>query len=127
MCNGTKSAHGKIYVDGFTLIELIMVITILAILVLIAIPFFLGYVKAAKEEVCNANCPQLDRKYQMYLLMEEAKHTEIIFDKFMQEHSIETCPDNGAIDYKDGKVQCEVHCKHNDENSGNDDGSTPFI
>jgi len=52
------------------------VIAILAILVAVAIPTFIGYTEREKGQVCNTNCLQLEKMYEGYLILEEIDHTE---------------------------------------------------
>lgn len=66
----------KKYTKGFTLIELIIVISIIGILVSITVPTYGGYVKRAKEEVCKSNCLRVERMYEMYLETEGIEHSE---------------------------------------------------
>ena len=51
--------------DGFSLIELIIVIAILAIILAIAIPNIGKYVEIARS-VCNLNRVQLEKYYEMH-------------------------------------------------------------
>jgi prepilin-type N-terminal cleavage/methylation domain-containing protein len=115
--------------EGFSLIELIVIMTILSILISIAVPLYKGYVERATQQVCNANCLQLERMYHVYLLMENKEHTAYIFDEFLQKYEQNICPTNGGIKYVNGKVRCTLHFE--DEANGNDDGegdgSVPFL
>lgn len=77
--------------EGFTLIELIIVITILGILATITIPSFVRYVEKAKEGVCNFNCLKSEKQYNAYLEIEEIEHSEVIFTKFVEEYD-DLCP-----------------------------------
>ena len=65
---------------GFTLIEIIVVIAILAILSAIAVPRFIGYTDATKEQVCNMNCKTIERAYEIYLESEELEHSDTLFN-----------------------------------------------
>lgn len=111
--------------EGFSLIELIVVMTILGILISIAVPLYKGYVERATQQVCNANCLQLERMYHVYLLMENKEHTAYIFDEFLQKYEQNICPANGDIKYVNGKVRCMLHSE-DEANGNNDDGSVPF-
>ena len=86
------------------LVELIVVIAILGIIVAIAVPGYLKYVNKAKEEVCNVNCLQLEKMYEMYLEMEVLEHSETLFQQFLDEYEKEICPSDGVITYIDGEV-----------------------
>jgi|GEM_PF-2729086 len=48
---------------GFTLVELIVVIAILAILMAVGIPFYLNAKEKSKEKVCEANRTEIMRNY----------------------------------------------------------------
>jgi len=58
---------------GFTLIELIIVIAILAILAGLLIPLMINYTKEAKVTVAHANLKILERSYQAVLVDALAK------------------------------------------------------
>lgn len=124
-----KKKSSKVYIQGFTLIELMVVMAILAIVVSIAVPLYNGYIERATKQVCNANCMQLERMYHAYLPMENKEHTTYVFDEFLQNHKENICPANGDIKYEKGKLRCILHSE--DEATGNegdeDDGSVPFL
>lgn len=64
----------------------------------------------------------------MYLTTEELEHSEDLFTQHLHEYDVKMCPDNGDINYVDGKVSCSKHDM--DEDTGNDekeDESVPFL
>lgn len=115
------------YNKGFTLIEIIVVISILALLAAVAVPAYTGYIRKAKEKVCNVNCLQIERMYETYLGTEGIEHSDIVFEEFLQEQGKIVCPEHGVITYVDGNVCCSKHSKedkHKDEEGG---GDVPFL
>jgi prepilin-type N-terminal cleavage/methylation domain-containing protein len=54
--------------DGFTIIELLVVITIIAVLVAIAIPFFFGYTAKAAEAVAESDTANTNKAIGAYLV-----------------------------------------------------------
>lgn len=99
--------------DGFTLIELIVVIAILGIIASIAIPRLAGFKSMAEERVCDANRKTVERLYSTFLL--ENEHGESTFNQFLIENFDEICPVGGVITYEDGKVKCSLHEDESDE------------
>ena len=59
----SEDSDRKVYRNGFSLIEIILVIAIIYILALVVVPSLVSYVERAKKEVCYANCLQLERMY----------------------------------------------------------------
>jgi len=105
--------------SGFSLVELIVVIAIIAILALLEFPYFVGYIEMAKKEVCNANCLQIEKMYETYLVMEELEHSDVIFTEYLFEYGGNICPYHGDITYVDGELQCSKHVR--------DNGDVPFL
>lgn len=123
-----RNRDGKVYNNGFALIELLLVIAMLGILSAVAIPSFLGYIERAKQQVCHANTINIERMYYTHLFMENIEHTEVVFTQYLQEYGEDLCPDGGVISYVVGKVLCSVHPRgDNDEGDEVDDGSVPFL
>lgn len=113
---------------GFTLIEIILVLAIMAILAMIAVPTFINIKEKASETVCNANCLQFKRMYELYLTLENTDHIYAIFIEYLQEYGKNICPDQGDINYINGKVRCSVHSK-GDNVESDDEGNegVPFL
>lgn len=111
--------------EGFTLIELIVVIAIISILAAVLVGNYAGYVKEAKESICNTNCVKLERMYQAHLDMKNIQHSDLVFEQYLQKYGKIRCPDHGVISYVNGKVQCSVHIREND--SENNDADVPFL
>lgn len=111
---------------GFTLIELIVVFTILSIIVAIVIPGLASYTEQSKEKVCMANCSQLERMYELYLVQEGIEHSKELFNQFLQDYGSNICPSGGYISYIDGKVICSKHSTNSNDSQQNDE-SVPFL
>lgn len=86
-----KTSDNIIRQSGITLVEIIVVISLLAILALIAIPIFRGF---------------FDK-------------LETTFNYFVQEYEVEICPKGGIITYNNGVVNCSIY--KSDESNGNDE------
>jgi len=95
--------------EGFTLIELIVVIAILGILAAVAVPRFTEFKSMAEESVCAANRKTVERMYFAYLLENDIDHVDSIFNQFIIENFDKICPAGGVVSYEDGKVKCSVH------------------
>lgn len=114
----------KKYAKGFTMIEIIIVISIIAILTAIAVPNYLGYVKEAKATVCRVNCVQIEKMYEMYLEIEGIEHTDVGFEEFVRDNGMDICPEHGVITYVDGMLKCSVHVGEDDSEG---DGDVPYL
>lgn len=60
-----KLSHDK---NGFTLVELMIVVVIMGILVAIAIPVYNAVTKNAKAKTCHSNCEILEKAVTQYLV-----------------------------------------------------------
>lgn len=121
MCTTSEKKDANVHNKGFTLVELMVVIAIMAILAAVAVPSFVAYTEKAKEQVCNINSLQFERVYDTYLTLKDIDHTDAVFVQYLQEFGQDICPEDGDIDYVNGKIQCSVHAR------GDDDGSVPFL
>lgn len=100
---------------GLALVELIVVIAILAVLTVIVVPRFKSYTEKAREQVCNTNRNELDRMYNMYLVIEDINHTEKIFEEYFRRYWEDICPKDGSISYDNGQVKCSIHFKGSED------------
>lgn len=107
--------------NGFTLIELIIVVAIIAVLVAIAIPLFRGQLENARKATCQANCRSLYELVQASHLTDNTSYA----DTFSKEYGTGnySCPDGGAItcDPDTGIVSCSIHGSPTPH-----DSATPF-
>lgn len=118
----------NLYVKGFSLVELMVVISVIAILTAIAVPLFSSFTDKTKKVVCDANCLQLKKMYEVWLISEGREHTKELFFNYRKEYGHEICPDGNDVDYHpDGEVQCIVHSVEEDDGDGSDGGSVPYL
>ena len=118
--------NGKFNNKGFTLVEVIVVLAIMSIISLIAIPKYIGIKEEMRKEVCDINCSQLEKMYEMYLTMKNIEHSEEVFKEYLKEYDSKICPDDGEISYVDGKVRCSIHDDEDESINGQNEG-VPFL
>ena len=101
---------------GFSLIELIVTVTIMTVLTAILAPQMLGYVREAHQKACTSSRFEFVRYYQRYIEDEDGAESLPDFlseAKFMGLDSDNICPAGGtcafAIVDKHLSVLCSVH------------------
>nr|WP_307990888.1 type II secretion system protein [uncultured Niameybacter sp.] len=96
---------------GFTLMEVVIVMGIIAVLGAMVGIACRGYVNRARERVCEVNCIECERVYESNLILENKQHEEITFTQYMLEDGEQVCPLGGVITYVDDKVVCSIQEK----------------
>lgn len=117
---------------GFTLIELIVVISILGILLSFAMVSYGGIREKAVVTVCKYNLRVLNQGYESYL--EENELDNNMFSQetyYRNEYELSNrivCPVDGDIIYINGKFRCEIHIDTKEEDSEDDtEGEVPYL
>ena len=91
---------------GFTLIELIVVIAILAILVAIAVPRLSGFIGRGEEEAANANARTMNSATTLYEVQEgsplDAANAEAARDELAEKNLIQPGSDISNVEWDNG-------------------------
>lgn len=116
---------------GFSLIELIIVLSLMGIISLIAVPRFLTVIEGAKRDACEAGMSELEHAYEIYLVQNDKSDTYVNFTVFLSQWNQKICPEDGIISRVDGEIQCSIHGDITEADDGaddsEDDGSVPFL
>ncbi|KAB2953773.1 prepilin-type N-terminal cleavage/methylation domain-containing protein [Heliorestis acidaminivorans] len=109
---------------GFSLIEIIIVIAVISILLTVVTTKLTGATEKMNAKVCNDNSLQVQELYEAYMILEDAEHSSMFFDAFLQEYDGEVvCPSGGQFMYINEMVQCNVHPRNDfDEEDGESEG-----
>lgn len=103
---------------GFTLIEMMLVLLIIAVLILITVPNVFKYSKKVDEQGCNAYQKMVSGSIQAYKL-EYLKFPESIDDliekEFLPKDS-STCPDGTKLEIVNGELVIADEKKGEDGN-----------
>lgn len=113
----------KMNKKGFTLIELIVVLFVLAILAAIVVPLFNGYIDRACYKICEANRSRMEKLYHICLGEDENQETNFL--DFQRKYG-RVCPKKGEILYIGGKVICLLHYDGDDEGGG-EEKDVPYL
>lgn len=113
--------------SGFTLVEMLVVVAIIAILVAVAIPTFNSQLDKARETACKANRRSLYAVMSVNYMTDEYPSLSSAFIDLYSLHSAEyKCPSEGTYTWADngdgtGRIVCSVH----DDGSGSGPGGDP--
>jgi competence protein ComGC len=91
--------------EGFTLIEMLIVLAIISILILIAIPNVTKQSKVIDEKGCEAYVQMVQGQVEAYKLEKKSYPTnfeELVTGGFLKENPV--CPNGSALTLTAGKV-----------------------
>ncbi|HZK25109.1 MAG TPA: type II secretion system protein [Oscillospiraceae bacterium] len=108
--------------EGFTLIEMTVVLAILSIILVTVTPLFADYMERSKTNVCSINRQLLFKEYHLYLVMNGIKHSNLVLDKYILENGQNICPKQGSISAGEDIIQCSIHDKYEDKDDPGDGG-----
>ncbi|NBL00834.1 MAG: type II secretion system protein [Erysipelotrichia bacterium] len=97
---------------GFSLIELILVITLIVVLAGVTIPKVTGFISIANERACLLNRSNLNRTYHAFLFLNDYDHINSLFYHFLVDNYGNICPNSGEIIYMEGDVICSIHSEN---------------
>ncbi|MFP4698129.1 MAG: type II secretion system protein [Eubacteriales bacterium] len=118
--------------NGFTLIEVLIVIVIMGILATVATPSVLSVLEGVNEQVCRTNCIQVERSYNVHLTMEDILHYMVYLLNIHENEYENMCPKDGKIYYDNGRVRCNYHSRYDniepeEEDDEDNNGGVPFL
>jgi type IV pilus assembly protein PilA len=114
---GVSSMNGHRAERGFTLVEMMIVVLIIAMLILIAIPLFGSSSDKAESKACLSNERQVETAYASKIASDgvEAAATMTDWDSLMTRlvpaelPKVPVCPSGGTYTWSNTNVTCSVH------------------
>lgn len=103
---------------GFTLVEVIVTLVVLAIVAAIAIPSLTGWIDESHEKICAANRASLLENFQASLALDRtylSTASDGDFQSFLNRSDLSgklKCPSGGAYGFNGVLVTCSVHSEN---------------
>jgi prepilin-type N-terminal cleavage/methylation domain-containing protein len=110
---------------GFTMVEIVVVLTILSVLAGAGVPAMLKYVDKAKEKLCLSNKLTIVRLYKSYSMLYPDHNTlqEVLDGKnefLKSDFESLKCPSGGILSAANGYVVCSIHGSDSNANNPQD-------
>lgn len=106
---GSRMQHQNQFKEGHVLLEAVVLLGILGIFLALIMPTYAQCIQRAEENVCQRNCQQLQKLYEVQLLIQDEVHSERLFEAFMEGQEGICCPEGGTIQYEEGIITCTRH------------------
>lgn len=114
---------------GFTLVELLVVLAILAILVAVAVPVYMNMTESSKKTICSYHIAEADRLYLVYRVMNDSDTPLESMERVLREsfhatkqangHFTGVCPSGGEYEITEKDGVARITClKHNISGGG---------
>ena len=114
---------------GFTLIELIVVIVIMATLAAFIVPIYTSYIEKSRQSVCLANREELAREvYIEYSLGNYASLADCFTSVYTSHGSANICPSSGIYTWvSDTSTTGHVVCSYHDGTGSSGSSSSVYL
>lgn len=106
---GGMMQHKKQSKEGYVLLEGVVLLGILGMLLTLMLPTYAQCIERAEESVCKRNCWNLEKLYEMELVINNKTHSEEAFNAFLMGQLDVCCPEGGIIKYEASSVTCTRH------------------
>ena len=99
---------------GFTLVEIMIVVAIIAILAAVAIPNFLKYRRSSQATACVSNLKQIQTAKEQVLMAGKELTTDNIFGATALIKQEPHCPAQSTVSYTIGNATTDPSCSYTD-------------
>lgn len=110
---------------GFTLVELLVVLVILAILAAAVIPSMFGFIDESKKKLCEVNRLMIIRGWNYQQVLNPSMTLQAYFDSDDGYKDGAVCPSGGNYTVSGNTVTCDIHGSSTGTAGANPDGSEP--